>query len=115
MYQTFSIIKDRDIKIPAPKRNTFNELRIFQEILKWQKQQDEYNRKRKEHQMHLVEIERKEVERREEELRQRKELLKEKQRKHAKIENDIIEQVRVGCYIRLLPLITTTRKIILIK
>ena len=43
--------------------------------------------------MHLVDIERKEVQRREEELRARKELLAEKQRIHAKIENDIIEQV----------------------
>ena len=71
---------------------------LLQEKLKWQKQQDEFNRKRKEHQMHLVDIERKEVQRREEELRERKELLVEKQRKHAKIENDIIEQVRVGYY-----------------
>ena len=44
--------------------------------------------------MHLVDIERKEVQRREEELRARKELLAEKQRIHAKIENDIIEQVQ---------------------
>ena len=43
--------------------------------------------------MNLVEMERKEVQRREEELRQRKHLLEEKKRKHAKIENDIIEQV----------------------
>ena len=43
--------------------------------------------------MNLVEMERKEVQRREEELRQRKDLLEEKKRKHAKIENDIIEQV----------------------
>ena len=45
--------------------------------------------------MNLVEMERKEVQRREEELRQRKDLLEEKKRKHAKIENDIIEQVCV--------------------
>ena len=43
--------------------------------------------------MNLVEMERKEIQRREEELRQRKDLLEEKKRKHAKIENDIIEQV----------------------
>ena len=43
--------------------------------------------------MNLVEMERKEVQRREEELRQRKDFLEKKKRKHAKIENDIIEQV----------------------
>ena len=50
--------------------------------------------------MNLVEMERKEVQRREEELRQRKDLLEEKKRKHAKIENDIIEQV----YLLILPI-----------
>ena len=59
---------------------------ISQEKLKWQKQQDEFDRRKREHQMNLVEMERKEVQRREEELRQRKHLLEEKKRKHAKIE-----------------------------
>ena len=67
---------------------------IFQEKLKWQKQQDEFNKRKRDHEMHLVEIERKEVQRREEEVRQRKEVLEGKRRKHDEIQTAISEQVQ---------------------
>ena len=61
--------------------------------MKWQKQQDEFNKRKRDHEMHLVEIERKEVQRREEEVRQRKEVLEGKRRKHDEIQTAISEQV----------------------
>ena len=79
------------IRLFVPYNITLNSL--FQEKLKWQKQQEEFNRRKRDHEMHLVEIERKEVQRREEEIRQKKELLGDKRRRHDQIQNDIIEQV----------------------
>ena len=61
--------------------------------MKWQKEQEEFNRRKREHEIHLVEIERQEVERREEEVRRRNEDLDEKRRKHRMIQDAVAEQV----------------------
>ena len=65
----------------------------FQEKLKWQRQQDDFNKRKRDHELHLVEIERKEVQRREEEIRKRKEVLDGKRRNHDEIQTAISEQV----------------------
>ena len=61
--------------------------------MKWQKEQEEFNRRKREHEIQLVEIERQEVERREEEVRRRNEDLDEKRRKHRMIQDAVTEQV----------------------
>ena len=63
--------------------------------MKWQKEQEEFNRRKREHEIQLVEIERQEVERREEEVRRRNEDLDEKRRKHRMIQDAVNEQVRI--------------------
>ena len=70
--------------------------RLWQEKLKWQKEQEEFNRRKREHEIQLVEIERQEVERREEEVRRRNEDLDEKRRKHRMIQDAVTEQVNIG-------------------
>ena len=64
-----------------------------QEKLKWQKEQEEFNRRKREHEIQLVEIERQEVQRREEEVRRRNEDLDDKRRKHRLIQDAVAEQV----------------------
>jgi len=65
-----------------------------EEKLKWQKEQEEFNRRKREHEIQLVEIERQEVERREEEVRRRNEDLDEKRRKHRMIQDAVSEQIK---------------------
>jgi len=65
-----------------------------EEKLKWQKEQEEFNRRKREHEIQLVEIERQEVERREEEVRRRNEDLDEKRRKHRMIQDAVTEQIK---------------------
>ena len=71
---------------------------MLQEKLKWQKEQEEFNRRRREHEIQLVEIEQQEVERREEEVRRRNDDLDEKRRKHRLIQDAVAEQVQY-CFI----------------
>ena len=72
---------------------------MLQEKLKWQKEQEEFNRRRREHDIQLVEIEQQEVSRREEEITRRNEALDEKRRKHRLIQDAVAEQVRqVFCF-----------------
>ena len=61
--------------------------------MKWQKEQDEFNRRKREHELQLVEIERQEVKRREEDVSRRKEDLADKRRKHKLIQDAVAEQV----------------------
>ena len=71
-----------------------NKCLLLQEKLKWQKEQEEFNRRRREHDIQLVEIEQQEVSRREEEITRRNEDLDEKRRKHRLIQDAVAEQVR---------------------
>ena len=64
----------------------------LQQKLKCQKEQDEFNRKKRHHELQLVDMEQKEVKRREEEIKQKKEDLENKRNKHKQIEDAIILQ-----------------------
>ena len=58
-----------------------------------QKEQDEFNRRKREHELQLVGIERQEVQRREEEVKRNNEDLDEIRRKHKLIQDAVVIQV----------------------
>lgn len=82
--------------ITPPAGDTINRIvsKKEEEKLKWQKEQAEFDRRKREHEIHLVDIERQEVERREEEVRRRNEDLDEKRRKHRMIQDAVTEQIK---------------------
>ena len=61
--------------------------------MKWQKEQEEFNQKKREYELQLLEIERQEVQRREEDIRKRNGDWDEKRRKHRLIQDAVVEQV----------------------
>ena len=61
--------------------------------MKWQKEQEEFNQKKRVYDLQLVEIERQEIQSREEEIRIKNGELDEKRRKHRLIQDEIVAQV----------------------
>ena len=58
-------------------------------------EKEEFDRRQREHEVHLLEIEQKEVERREEEVRKRNDELADKRRKNKLVQDKMQEQVSV--------------------
>ena len=56
-------------------------------------EKEEFDRRQREHEVHLLEIEQKEVERREEEVRKRNDELADKRRKNKLVQDKMQEQV----------------------
>ena len=56
-------------------------------------EKEEFDRRQREHEIHLLEIEQKEVERREEEVRKRNDELADKRRKNKLVQDKMQEQV----------------------
>ena len=65
---------------------------LQQEKLKWQKEQEEFKRRKREHDLHLLSIERHEIERREEEVKSKRDIFDEKRRQHKVIEDGLLMQ-----------------------
>ena len=61
--------------------------------MKWQKEQKEFYRRKREHDLQLVEIEKQEIQRREQKMKQKKEDLEEKRQKHLVLQDDLTIQV----------------------
>ena len=61
--------------------------------MKWQKEQKEFYRRKREHDLQLVEIEKQEIQRREQKMKQKKEDLDEKRQKHFMLQDDLTIQV----------------------
>ena len=61
--------------------------------MKWQKEQKEFYRRKREHDLQLVEIEKQEIQRREQKMKQKKEDLDEKRQKHLALQDDLTTQV----------------------
>ena len=61
--------------------------------MKWQKEQKEFYRRKREHDLQLVEIEKQEILRREQKMKQKKEDLDEKRQKHLVLQDDLTIQV----------------------
>ena len=61
--------------------------------MKWQKEQDDFYRRKREHDLKLFEIEKQEIQKREKKLEQKKKDLEEKRKKHYIAEDDITIQV----------------------
>ena len=66
---------------------------LLQEKRKWELEKEEFDRRQREHEIHLLEIEQKEVERREEEVRKRNDELADKRRKNKLVQDKMQEQV----------------------
>ena len=61
--------------------------------MKWQKEQEDFNRRKREHDLQLVEIEKQEILRREQKVNRKKEDLDEKRQKHLMLQDDLTTQV----------------------
>ena len=61
--------------------------------MKWQKEQNDFYRRKREHDLQLVEIEKQEIQRREQKMKQKKEDLDEKRQKHLVLQDDLTIQV----------------------
>ena len=61
--------------------------------MKWQKEQKEFYRRKREHDLQLVEIEKQEIQRREQKMKQKKEDLEEKRQKHLVLQDNLTIQV----------------------
>ena len=61
--------------------------------MKWQKEQEDFNRRKREHDLQLVEIEKQEILRREQKVKRKKEDLDEKRQKHLMVQDDLTAQV----------------------
>ena len=59
-------------------------------------EKEEFDRRQREHEIHLLEIEQKEVERREEEVRKRNDELADKRRKNKLVQDKMQEQVSIN-------------------
>ena len=66
---------------------------FFKEKHKWKIQQEEFEKRKRDHEMQILEMEKQEIQRREEEIRIRRDVLDDKQKSHRQIENSIIQQV----------------------
>jgi len=65
-----------------------------EEKRKWELEKEEFDRRQREHEIHLLEIEQKEVERREEEVRKRNDELTDKRRKNKMVQDKMQEQIK---------------------
>jgi len=65
-----------------------------EEKRKWELEKEEFDRRQREHEIHLLEIEQKEVERREEEVRKRNDDLSDKRRKNKMVQDKMMEQIK---------------------
>jgi len=65
-----------------------------EEKRKWELEKEEFDRRQREHEIHLLEIEQKEVERREEEVRKRNDELADKRRKNKLVQDKMQEQIK---------------------
>jgi len=65
-----------------------------EEKRKWELEKEEFDRRQREHEIHLLEIEQKEVERREEEVRKRNDELIDKRRKNKMVQDKMQEQIK---------------------
>ena len=61
--------------------------------MKWQKEQEDFNRRKREHDLQLVEIEKQEILRREQKVKRKKEDLDVKRQKHLMVQDDLTAQV----------------------
>ena len=61
--------------------------------MKWQKEQKDFYRRKREHDLQLVEIEKQEIQRREQKMKQKKEDLEGKRQKHLALQDDLTVQV----------------------
>jgi len=65
-----------------------------EEKRKWELEKEEFDRRQREHEIHLLEIEHREVERREEEVRKRNDDLADKRRKNRLVQDKMQEQIK---------------------
>ena len=61
--------------------------------MKWLKEQEDFNRRKREHDLQLVEIEKQEILRREQKVKRKKEDLDVKRQKHLMLQDDLTTQV----------------------
>ena len=61
--------------------------------MKWQKEQEDFFRRKREHDLQLVKIEKQEIQKRDQKVKQKKKDLEEKRQKNLTVQDDIAIQV----------------------
>ena len=61
--------------------------------MKWQKEQEDFFRRKREHDLQLVKIEKQEIQKRDQKVKQKKKDLEEKRQKNLTVQDDIALQV----------------------